>query len=159
MSEIDDDAGTLYAEHGISLELAPSHPFVQAELARWRRSAELGRAFIAAEGDGSPLGFAALDLADGQPLLEQLGVRRAAMRRGIGARLLEQSLAWGRDVGGTELWLTTYAHLPFNRPFYERHGYAAVSDAECGPSIRQQLDEQRLVLPCPVQRTAMRRKL
>jgi len=159
LSALDDDASKLFAEHGLPIELSADHAFARAELARWQRCAQLGQAFLAVDESGEALGFAALDVVDGAPYLEQLDVRRAAMRRGIGARLLAHSADWARSVGGEELWLTTYGHLPFNRPYYERHGYELVPEALCGPGIRAHLDEQRKYLPAPEQRVAMRRRL
>jgi GNAT superfamily N-acetyltransferase len=153
---IDEDATALYAEHAVAIELSPDHPFVQAELGRWLRSAELGRAFVAVEPSGEQVGFATLDWLDRQPYLDQLAVRRSAMRRGIGERLLERSAEWGRAEGGTALWLTTYAHLPFNRPYYERHGYQVVPETSCGPHVREHLEQQRRYLPASEQRIAMR---
>ncbi|MGC4095075.1 MAG: GNAT family N-acetyltransferase [Polyangiaceae bacterium] len=154
---IDDDACSLHAEHGLVIAFPTEHEYARIELARWLRSAELGRAFLAVGEDGTRLGFAALDLVDGEPYLDQLSVRVAAMRRGIGGRLLALAADWARVQGKTSVWLTTYAHLPFNRPYYERHGYRVVPEAECGPGIVAQLDEQRSVLPLPEQRIAMRR--
>jgi GNAT superfamily N-acetyltransferase len=156
---IDDDAVTLYAEHGMPIELASDHSFAQAELRRWLSAAELGRVFLAIDEQGRGLGFAALDLIDGEPYLDQLSVRVAAMRRGIGRRLLAESAEWASTVGGSALWLTTYDHIPFNRPYYERHGYVVVAEAVCGTGIRHHLDEQRRCLPAPDQRVAMRRVL
>lgn len=159
LTAIDDDATALYAELGIVIELEPQHPFVRAEIARWTRSAELGRAFLAVDEAGTGVAFAALDIVDGEPYLDQLAVRRAAMRRGLGARLLQWSADWARAAGGAALWLTTYDHLPFNRPYYERHGYVVVADDACGPGIRHHLDEQRRYLPALTHRVAMRRAL
>jgi GNAT superfamily N-acetyltransferase len=39
------------------------------------------------------------------------------MRQGLGRRLVRQAIDW---AGPEPLWLTTYAHLSWNRPFYER---------------------------------------
>jgi GNAT superfamily N-acetyltransferase len=156
---IDDDASALYTEHGLPLELAPTHPFSQAERVRWRASIERASAFVALDATGERLGFAALDVIDGQPYLDQLAVRRAHMRRGVGRALLERSIAWAEQQGGDALWLTTYGHLPFNRPYYERHGFQVVVESECGPDIRHHLDEQRRALPAPEERAAMRRPL
>jgi GNAT superfamily N-acetyltransferase len=156
---IDDDATALYAEHGLAIELAPGHPFAVAEQGRWLRSAELGRAFFALDEAGQPVGFAALDWLDDQPYLDQLSVRRSAMRRGIGTRLLQHAADWARQAGGAALWLTTYGHVPFNRPYYERRGYVLVPESACGPGIAHHLHEQRLHLPAPDQRVAMRREL
>ena len=156
---IDDDAVTLYAEHGMPIELGSEHRFAREELRRWLRAADLGRVFLAIDEQGRGLGFAALDLIDGEPYLDQLSVRVAAMRRGIGRRLLAESDEWATAVGGSALWLTTYDHLAFNRPYYERHGYVVVAEAICGPGIRHHLDQQRLYLPAPAHRVAMRRVL
>jgi GNAT superfamily N-acetyltransferase len=155
---IDDDSAGLYAEHGLALELADDHPFVLGERARWLAALERGHVFVV-EHAGELAGFAALDSADGQPYLEQLSVRRAAMRRGIGGALLERAARWASERGGSHLWLTTYAHLAFNRPYYERRGFVVVPEAECGPELRHHLDEERRALPRPAERVAMRRSL
>ncbi len=159
LREIDDDASALYASHGLSLELGPSHPFVRDEVARWRRCIERGAALLAVDAAGRGVGFAALSSVDGAPYLDQLSVRRAAMRRGVGAALLAHSLEWARAAGGTAIWLTTYDELPFNRPYYERRGFCVVPEAECGPRLRAHLTQQRRYLPVPPARVVMRRGL
>jgi N-acetylglutamate synthase-like GNAT family acetyltransferase len=78
------------------------------------------------------------------------------MRRGIGRRLLEHVIAWAREGGARHLWLTTYGHLPWNRPFYESVGFVLVPEERCGPDIRHHLADQRRWLPEPSQRVAMR---
>jgi GNAT superfamily N-acetyltransferase len=157
LKDIDADAGALYAEYGLSSELELDHVFARAELARWLRSAELGRAFLAVDETGTGVGFAALDVVDDEPYLDQLAVRVAAMRRGIGRRLLARSTDWARATGGSAIWLTTYDHVPFNRPYYERHGYFVMPEDACGPSILHHIREQQRYLPAPAHRVAMRR--
>ncbi|MFP5380207.1 MAG: GNAT family N-acetyltransferase, partial [Vicinamibacteria bacterium] len=137
---IDDDASTLYAAHGLALGVMEGDPFAVAERERWLAAAEAGRAFLAADAGGTPLGFAALDIVDGAPYLDQLAVRRSAMRQGVGRVLLAHAIEWAEAQGADALWLTTYAHLPFNRPYYERFGFVVVPDAECGPGVRRHLD-------------------
>jgi GNAT superfamily N-acetyltransferase len=157
---IDDDATRLFETVGLAVAFPPGHPFIAAEEARWRAAAQRGGLFLAldaAAGDGRALGFAALGRADGAPYLEQLSVRVEAMRRGIGRRLLRHALAVGAADGAPALWLTTYDHFPWNRPFYEREGFAVVPEGACGPEVRGRLDEERLNLPAPAHRVAMRR--
>ena len=156
---IDDDAGQLYGLSGLTVPLTSGDAFVVAERARWLESARCGRAFVAVDAVGSGVGFAALDAVDGHPYLDQLSVRFAAMRRGIGRQLLGQAVDWARRQGGDALWLTTWEHLPYNRPFYEREGFVTVPEAECGPGVRHHLAEQRRWLPAPERRIAMRRPL
>ncbi len=152
---IDDDAAALYAAHGLSIDLAPSHPFSRAELARWLHSVELGRAFLAVEHSGLGVGFASLDLVDDEPYLDQLSVRVTTMRRGVGGQLLAHAAAWARTTGAA-LWLTTYDHLPFNRAYYEQRGFVVIPESVCSIGIRHHLEEQRRYLPAPSHRIAMR---
>ena len=157
--EIDDDATSLYADAGLDLVLGASHPFVMAEQARWRRALGLGRLFFAVSGEASRVGFAALDVLDGAAYLDQLSVRRSAMRRGAGRFLLHHAIAWAEHAGHTALWLTTYGHLPWNVPFYAREGFEVMDDSACGGGVRHHLEEQRRWLPQPGHRVALRRLL
>jgi GNAT superfamily N-acetyltransferase len=154
---IDDDATALYATGGVVLDLTNQIPFVIDEQARWRRSVELGRLFFAVDAEGRRVGFAAMDLLDGAPYLDQLSVRMSAMRRGIGRRLLHHAIGWAQERGDV-LWLTTYGHLPWNRPFYEREGFVVIPEPACSPGVVHHLEEQRRWLPAPEQRVAMRRQ-
>lgn len=154
--QIDDDAMLLYGEAGLTFELESTHPYALAERARWLRSAELGRLSFAVDGSGVRVGFAALDHFDGAAYLDQLSVRRNSMRRGAGRSLLRHAIAWAKANGDKELWLTTYGHVPWNAPFYRKEGFRLVSEPQCGPGIRRDLEEQRRWLPAPEQRVAMR---
>jgi GNAT superfamily N-acetyltransferase len=151
---IDDDAGALYASAGVHFDIAPDHPFALAEYARWTQAARDGLAFLAAPAEGPAVALLVLGSLDGWPYLDQLSVRTSAMRRGIGRWLVRHSIEWAGDEA---LWLTTYAHVPWNRPFYEREGFEVVPPAACPAGILAILDEQRRYLPAPEQRIAMRR--
>ena len=154
MVAIDVDACTLYEEAGLHADLGPEHPYSVAERAHWTKCAREGNAFLAVEPDARPIGLLVMDRVDGTPYLEQLSIRRLAMRQGLGSRLLDRAIEW---AGPAPLWLTTYAHLPWNRPFYERHGFVTIPESACPPWIVTILEEQRRALPAPEQRIAMRR--
>ena len=146
--EIDDAAGILFAQAGLELAFEAGHPFVAAELDRW--GAALARGTVRGfERDGELVAFAVLGRCDGVAYLEQLSVHPTAMRSGIGTVLLRHVVA----TVDPPLWLTTYAHLPWNRPYYERFGFA-VSDVY-GPELARLLEEQRRYLPAPEERVAM----
>jgi GNAT superfamily N-acetyltransferase len=112
--------------------------------------------------DGRPVGLLVMDrialaakpMTFGAPYLEQLSIRRTAMRQGIGRLLLERAIEW---AGGEPLWLTTYAHIPWNRPFCERHGVVTIPESACPTGVVAILDDQRQALPAPHERIAMRR--
>ncbi|MFO0584287.1 MAG: GNAT family N-acetyltransferase [Anaeromyxobacter sp.] len=153
---IDDDAATLFEEAGLRFSGPAIEAFVEAEYERWRRAAEAHRVELAVEATGEPVGFIALGYVDGRPHLDQLSVVRAWMRRGVGRALLARAVAWSERAG--ELWLTTYAHLPWNAPMYERAGFMRVEESRCGPELRAILRAERAALPRPEARVAMVRR-
>ena len=157
LSEIDLDASELFVRAGLDVEFPSQHEFALAERARWLRSLISGETLLAVDSSGRALGFAASGSRDGQPFLDQLSVRQSAMRVGIGSALLRATERIARAAGGRSLWLTTYRHLSWNRPFYERKGFAMVPETQCGPEMAAELDHERRWLPVPAERIAMRK--
>jgi ribosomal protein S18 acetylase RimI-like enzyme len=153
--ELDNDAGGLFTDFGLAFDhLTPTHPFVVHEAERWAAALRDARLFFACTPDGVPIGFVALGTVDGQAHLDQLAVRRAFMRCGVGRALM----AHARSVSQSRsaLWLTTYDHVPWNRPYYETLGFRVVPEAECGDEVRAILRAERGALPDPEKRVAMR---
>ena len=153
---IDAEASVLFVAAGISVMLPDEHPFVQDELARWRQAIADATLYLAVDAIAQVVGFAAHRIVDGAPYLDQLAVRPTHMRRGLGRALVERVIAAAPDQ---PLWLTTYDHLAFNRPYYERLGFARVDEATVGPELRAILASQRAVLPAPEHRVAMVRAI
>lgn len=151
---IDDAASELYVRAGLVLSLGADHPFVLAESARWAQAIERELAHVAVDTNDEPLGFLTLGVVDDAPYLDQISVHPRAMRRGIGSALMQRAFTWS---GARPLWLTTYSHLPWNQPYYERHGFTLVPERDCGPELKQILATQRATLPDPERRVAMLR--
>jgi GNAT superfamily N-acetyltransferase len=152
---IDIDAGALFASMGMNFSaLTPEHPYVRKERAQWIAAAQRGWVFIAIDDGPDAAGFLAMDLMDQEPYVEQLSIRTRAMRRGFGTMFIHHALAWAAERGGA-LWLTTYAHVPWNRRYYERFGFEVVPETRCGSEMQACLAEQRGALPVPEQRIAM----
>jgi GNAT superfamily N-acetyltransferase len=157
---IDDDAAAIFAAAGIVFDIPDDHPFVTSEHQRWHRALERGDLWFACAGaSAEPAGFFALDKLEDCFYLEQLSVRTAHGKRGLGGALLEEACERLRARGALEAWLTTYAHVPWNGPFYARHGFRAAPEAACNATLRAVLEEQRRALPAPEQRIAMVRAL
>ena len=78
-------------------------------------------------------GFAALGRLDGDVHLEQLSVHPDAGRRGLGAALLAAVVELARAAGARRVTLTTYADVPWNAPWYARHGWRETTDV--GPEL------------------------
>lgn len=139
LCEIDSDASELFVRAGLDVELPNQHEFTLAERTRWLCSLSSGSTLLAVDASGGLLGFAASGARDGEPYLDQLSVRRHAMRLGVGTALLTETESRARTVGARTLWLTTYRHLSWNRPFYERRGFIVVPEAELGREMRAEL--------------------
>ncbi|GAB5450821.1 MAG: hypothetical protein Hals2KO_11490 [Halioglobus sp.] len=152
---IDDAASTLYSQAGLTFELADDHPFIEAESRRWADAIAAGRAHVASNERDHAIGFIVLSYVDDAPYLDQISVHPDYMRRGVGTQLLACAIRWADEQ---PLWLTTYSHVPWNRPYYEQHGFRQVAVASCGPGIRSILELQRAALPAPEQRIAMVRR-
>jgi GNAT superfamily N-acetyltransferase len=105
--------------------------------------------------DGQVAGVACVDLHDGARHLAQMSVHPSAQRRGVGSALLLDVVARAAAAGASAVTLTTFRDVPFNGPFYARHGFEPVDE-----SLHPWLAEARMheraegidVLP----RTAMR---
>ena len=121
-------ADTLFLPLGIA-DLPP--PASAAERARAWRVLVAGRPAV---------GFAVLERVDGDVHLEQLSVHPDAGRRGIGTALLAAAVAEARAAGAQRLTLTTYADVPWNGPWYARHGFAETGDV--GPGLAAVVREE-----------------
>src|SRR5512138_1400997 len=159
LCEIDLDAAELFTRAGLDMDLPPGHEFFAAERARWVRSLESGRTLVALGFSGRMLGFASSGVVDGAPYLDQLSVRTQFMRKGVGTTLLMATARRARAEGASALWLTTYSHLSWNRPFYERAGFSVIPESDWGPEMCEVLAHERRWLPSPEQRVVMRMPL
>ena len=159
LCDIDRDASRLFERAGLVMTPQEELELAAVERGRWLECLRAGSTLLAANRSGEPVGFAALGLLDGAGYLEQLSVRMHAMRQGIGGALLAAMEEMAEKRRAAALWLTTYAHLPWNRPFYEKAGYSIVPAEQWGTEITQQLLFERRLLPEPEQRVVMRKAL
>jgi GNAT superfamily N-acetyltransferase len=157
--DIDNDASTLFEKAGLRLDAARDLEVTLAARDRWKKCLSAGTVLIAAGQSGEEKGFAAVGARDGAPYLDQLSVRACFMRQGIGTDLLYAAMAIAVQAGGHVLWLTTYNHLIWNRPYYERHGFVVIPAVQCGEQLRAELLFERRLLPEPQHRVVMRKQL
>lgn len=102
--------------------------------------------------DGAVVGFAMCEPLGDALHLEQLSVDPAHGRRGIGAELVAHVCA---VAGDRPVTLTTFRHVAWNMPFYERLGFVEVVDPS--PALRARFVEEAAAGLDPATRVMMRR--
>jgi len=157
--DIDNDASTLFEEAGLRLDAARDLEVTLAARERWMKCVSAGTVLVAVSQFCELMGFAAVAERDGELYLDQLSVRRGFMRQGVGTELLHAAMKLAMQMGGHSLWLTTYDHLSWNRPYYERHGFVVIRAEALGPQMREELSFERRLLPDPEHRIVMRSRL
>ena len=75
--------------------------------------------------------------------IEQVSVDPRYARQRIGRRLIEAAAEWARAQGLEQLTLTTFAHVPWNAPYYETLGFAVIDEREQAPELRAIRDLER----------------
>lgn len=130
-----------------------------ADPAELSQAQEANRLWVAVTGTGSVVGFLMASILDGVGHLDEVSIHPDVAGRRIGAMLIGEFLAWGRDNGFARLTLTTFAEVPWNRPYYECFGFAVVGPAEWSDAVREQVEseaqhgldpELRVVMACPL---------
>lgn len=104
-------------------------------VATFRAARAAGRLWVALDASGKPVGFAMARLVDGTAHLQELDVHPEHGRRGLGTRLVGSVTAWARVSGLPSVTLTTFGHLAWNAPFYERLGFRMLSESDLGPEL------------------------
>lgn len=126
LSAIEWSGGAMFA--GIGIVFPPGPATIEGAIAH---GADV---LVAGEPGEAPTGFAAIITLDGHPHLEQISVRADQGRRGIGSLLLDETIR----RAGPGVTLITYQNVPWNGPWYARHGFTELPGASWGPELRAQ---------------------
>ncbi|MDP1631595.1 MAG: GNAT family N-acetyltransferase [Caulobacter sp.] len=89
---------------------------------------DAGTVWEAIDSQATPVGFVACEQFEDRLHIWELAVLESHQRQGLGARLMTAAAEGARTRGLAALTLTTFATVPWNRPFYARLGYAVVSE-------------------------------
>ena len=136
---VEEAAATLFSPQDLPPEA--DDPGVSPE--SFARAQAEGRLWVALAPDGAPVGFALVQLVDGAAHLEEMDVHPDHGRRGLGSRLAAAAVAWARAQSLPALTLTTFAHVPWNAPFYARLGFRELAPGETGPGLAAILRRER----------------
>ncbi len=116
-----------------------------------------GLLWVALAPDNKPVGFALASRSGERVYLEELDVAPEHSGRGLGAALISEVERWAQAHACSEIALTTFRDVPWNGPFYRRHGFHPVDDADSELSARLRKEELRGLATMP--RIAMIRRV
>jgi len=137
LQDIDVATGQMFRDIGMP-EVAEYGPWTLTDL---EHSRVAGLLWVIPGDAGQPVAFLMGNLVDGCLHVEQLSVDPGSARRGLGRALLEHAAQRAAAGAVPALTLTTYAHVPWNAPYYVRCGFRILDDAEVTAglwAIRQQ---------------------
>lgn len=104
------------------------------ELEQARRD---GWLWVALDPEERVVGFAHVEPLGGNAHLEELDVHPEHGRRGLGRALVEQVQRATRERGLPAVTLTTFAHVPWNAPFYASLGFESLDPDELPEALRE----------------------
>lgn len=133
LQDIEHAAGEPFRALGMAA-IADDEPPGISVLEEFRRA---GRAWVAAEADGTPVAYLLSEPVDGAEHVEQVSVHPRAARRRIGEALIEHAADRAREAGKEALTLTTYTDVPWNAPYYACIGFRVLAEAELTPGLRK----------------------
>ena len=146
-------AGERFREVGLA-HVAEHEPASIDELALY---ADAGRGWVALDDLGEPIGYALVDVVDGNAHLEQVSVHPDEQGSGVGRLLIEQVRGWAADAARPYITLTTFRDVPWNRPLYEHLGFAVIDGDDIGPELAAVCREEAAHGLDPATRVCMRR--
>ncbi|MDO1530375.1 4-(cytidine 5'-diphospho)-2-C-methyl-D-erythritol kinase [Fulvimonas sp. R45] len=145
-----DQVDTLRDIERAALELFRGHPTWPSYAASTPSDAEVladaigrGRVWVALDAEGREAGYVGVDVEDGEATIAEIDVRPSHGRQGIGARLLEHACTWAAESGYPAINLGTLSDVPWNAPFYARHGFAPIAPERYTPALARHREQDR----------------
>jgi GNAT superfamily N-acetyltransferase len=135
LPEIDRAAEVLFPEgllpeHGHGLDMPALTAAVEAEQ------------LLVADVDGHVVGFALSGVLGKDLHLYEMSVHPDFGRRGIGRSLISATKAVAAGCSLPGVTLTTFSHIPWNGPFYQRCGFQTLSGKQISPELNRILQQE-----------------
>lgn len=152
---IEQAAAAMFSE----ADLPPALRFLVTDFDTLLEAQRDGRLWAALDEDGAVVGFALACIVGAHAHLDEMDVHPEHGRRGIGSRLLDAVIDWARRGGFPGVTLITFRHIPWNAPFYQRHGFVPVEHERTSGNLRELIRQEAEAGLEPGNRVAMRYRL
>ena len=124
------------------IDLSPDRKLRALDEDELRRSIEEELTWVATTTDAAIVGFLAATRIEGVLHILEMDVLPEHQGNGIGSMLIEIAVDAAQNLRCQGLSLTTFSHVPWNRPFYERRGFTEVP-GQFLPHLSGRLEAQR----------------
>lgn len=148
-------AGQMFKGWGFPIELIEH----EMPLSVLQQGLEEQLLWVALTEDETPVGFALLEREGDFLHLEELDVHPDHGRKGIGSALVHKVCDWGRGQGYKRMTLTTFQHIPWNRPFYEKLNFQVIPERQLSADLKRRMQRETGRGMEPGLRVAMQRTL
>jgi GNAT superfamily N-acetyltransferase len=155
LRDIETAAGEAFRTLGMHAVAEDPPPSIQ-ELSRYITS---GTCWVSTAGEQKAVAYILVDQIDGNVHIAQVTVHPQYARLGIGKALIDEVASWAAPHGFTALTLTTFRDVPWNRPYYERLGFAVVPQRLWPVGIRRLVSAEAADGLAAWPRVVMRRAL
>lgn len=135
-------------------EIAADEPLSLDEFAHYALE---GRSWVAVDDENGAIGYVLVRRVDHSAHIVQVSVVPEMQGRGIGRGLIDRVETWAKEHQLTSISLTTFSHVPWNRPLYEHLGFRVLDEAEIGPELAALRAHEASIGLDPALRVAMRR--
>jgi GNAT superfamily N-acetyltransferase len=132
MTEIERAAGEAFREIAMDA-IADDEPASFTELAI---SLDKGPSWVSVDDAARVIAYLVSFPMDDRLFIEQVTVHPSNARRGLGAELLATASAWAGDRELRGVILTTFEHVPWNAPYYERLGFEIVAEGKWSAALQ-----------------------
>lgn len=119
--------------------------------------AEAGRSWVAVDDRDRAVGYVVVDIIDGFAHVQQISVDPGHEGQGLGRALLDAVERWAATLTMSALTLTTFDHVPWNRPLYEHLGFVVLDEDDLQVGLRAIRDAETEHGLDPAVRVCMRR--
>lgn len=126
-------AGEVFRDLGMDAVADDDLPTIE-ELARFL---ELDGILVAVDDRDHPVAYLLVEPLDGWAHVEQVSVHPDHAGLRLGSRLLDEADAWAKQHDLAGLTLTTFEHVPWNAPYYQRLGFHTIDDAAVPAGLRE----------------------
>lgn len=121
----------------------PSYAAVPIDAQSLIEAIAAGHVWVALDEVGNAVGFVGVAVEDGEVGIAEIDVLPSHGRRGIGAALLEHACAWAAESGYPSMVLGTLSDVPWNAPFYARHGFEMIDPRQYTPALAEHHARER----------------